>query len=1045
MKLQTSMLIFGAAFFLSASELVQNGSFSNGLEHWQVPKEGSDPYTASELDKTVSADSGSSSVKLIRNDAQGVAWRPYVIQRNIRLKPDTQYEISCYIRGRNIAVQPKSGAYIAVTVGNKTLHYGSKGLWKYDTGTFDWTEVRHRFNSRYFGGTDAIVALGIRDSTGTAWFDSISLKEVGKEPAKVSFQADLFPFNFLKEAPFGICENLPGTLNLRGKGNGKYTGKNAVMTLDIPKYLTLEGVSETHAALRNGKRDLIAQNVTESPVKRNGEDYRRYRIAFEKQFNVWFGQSWYTQRLFLNAAAGSAGKKSPIYWTLKIGEEEQPEQSGMIEVLPPVKTGFRPCGRFGFMISQSGAVHSPFPELGRKMTAFWHTLVKQPLKLNSINEKPDPAYRNGIMLGGNYIMFPYQDSRKALEQYRKKAPADMDSEGKHTHYTANWYQLDDPEKLFETYLRNSIREWRRTNPEVKVAIWDFEPHARGMDEAGRARFAKKMNLPSVPSIAEITRKYKQQWLDYMIRLHAEYIAKVAKIFREEAPGTEFWLCSDNLHDPGTGRERVAAWCAVDAALSDSAIDLHMHMPYYTGTKYFDDVKYSIESLKKPFFPLNDPAETSLSFFRQYTPEKLKQNIIATAALGGAGFGLWPNDTFSGHYFHCIASAYELISGCEDFYADGKRVESQFAFTPENTISKEVTSGNGGKLMLHYPDFSRKLRCLAHEKDGRFVFTLFNYDEKEPVILKVAGRGMKFLVKIPSNGVEVVHSYKLPEQEPLTAEIRSMQAKNTAGDLFREVKSREASIVWGASAKGSPVLRISNGKLNAEMDALGTCELIALSDAGGRELLSGGHIGKLMLYDAKQPKIQFMLKDMKVNGRNPVVVSTATVPAYEGANPEQNPLMDLRIARSFELDGNTILVRFRFSNPTSHMMNFGFRVNNYPQPGLRFGKKNLTISLGTEKVTQNSGLDNLFLRKNVKIGFLPHGKSRLWDGGPVVISAQDKVLKDSMAFFPGPGFEGVYCWNANSKTPMMTVEFLSGGVSLAPGAEREFHYRIEVGK
>ena len=113
MKLQTSMLIFGAAFFLSASELVQNGSFSNGLEHWQVPKEGSDPYTASELDKAVSADSGSSSVKLIRNDAQGVAWRPYVIQRNIRLKPDTQYEISCYIRGRNIAVQPKSGAFFS--------------------------------------------------------------------------------------------------------------------------------------------------------------------------------------------------------------------------------------------------------------------------------------------------------------------------------------------------------------------------------------------------------------------------------------------------------------------------------------------------------------------------------------------------------------------------------------------------------------------------------------------------------------------------------------------------------------------------------------------------------------------------------------------------------------------------------------------------------------------------------------------------------------------------------------------------------------------
>ncbi len=1044
MKLQTCMLIFGAAFFLSASELIQNGSFSNGLEHWNVPKAGNDSHTASELDKTVSADSGSASVKLIRLKAGGVAWRPYAIQRGIKLKPDTQYEISCYIRGGDIPVQPRTGAYIAVTVGNKTLHYGSKGLWKYDTGTFDWTEVRHRFNSKYFDGTDAIVALGIRDSTGTAWFDSISLKEVGKEPAKVSFQADLFPLNFLKDAPFGICENLPGTLNLRGKGSGKYIGKSAVMTLDIPEFLTLEGVSETHAMLRNGKRDLIAQDVTESPVKRNGEDYRRYRIAFEKQFNVWFGQPWYTQRLFLNAATGSAGKKSPIYWTLKIGEEEQPEQSGMVEVLPPVKTGFRPCGKFGFMISQSGAVHSPFPELGKKMTAFWHTLAEQPFKLNVINEKPDPAYRNCMMLGGNYIMFPYQDSRKALEQYRKKAPADMDSEGKHTHYTANWYQLDDPEKLFETYLRNSIREWRRTNPEVKVAIWDFEPGAKGLDDAGRARFAKKMNLPSVPSIAVVNQKYKRQWLDYMIGLHAEYIAKVAKIFREEAPGTEFWLCSDNLH-AGEAGGRVAAWCAVDAALSDPAVDLHLHMPYYTGTRFYDDVKYNIESLKKPFFPLTDPAERLWSFFRQYTPEKLRQNIVATAALGGAGFGLWPDDTLSGHYFHSIASAYELISGSEDFYADGKRVESQFTFTPENTVSKEVTSANGGKQMLHFPDFSRNLRCLVHEKDGGFVFTLFNYDEKEPVVLNVTGRGMKFLVKIPPNGVEVVHSSKLPKQEPLAAEIRAMRAKNNAGDLFREVKGKDASIVWGASAKGSPVLKITGAGLHAEMDALGTCELTALSAAGGREMLSGGHLGRLMLYDAKQPRFQFLPGGMKIDGGAPEIVSNAVIPAYEGANPEQNPLMDLRISRTFELKGNTVFVKFRFSNPTAHSMNFGFRVNNFPQPGLRFGKKNLTISLGTEKVTQNSGLDNLFLRKNVKIDFLPHAKSRLWDGGPVVVSAHDNVLKDSMAFLPGAGFEGVYCWNANSKVPMMTVEFLSGRVSLAPGAEREFHYRIEVGK
>ena len=128
MKLQTSMMIFGSVFLLSASELIQNGSFSKELESWQLPKAGSDPYTASELDRTVSADSDSRSVKLSRNDARAAAWRPYANQRNIRLKPDTEYEISCYVKGRDIAVQPRSGAFIAISVGKKTLHYGSKGV-----------------------------------------------------------------------------------------------------------------------------------------------------------------------------------------------------------------------------------------------------------------------------------------------------------------------------------------------------------------------------------------------------------------------------------------------------------------------------------------------------------------------------------------------------------------------------------------------------------------------------------------------------------------------------------------------------------------------------------------------------------------------------------------------------------------------------------------------------------------------------------------------------------------------------------------------------
>ena len=97
----------------------------------------------------------------------------------------------------------------------------------------------------------------------------------------------------------------------------------------------------------------------------------------------------------------------------------------------------------------------------------------------------------------------------------------------------------------------------------------------------------------------------------MVKLHAELIAKNVKIIREELPGVKIWFCSDNLHAEAP---HVARWCGIDVSLSDAIIDYHMHMPYYAGARFFDDTAYNIENLKKPYFPLIDPAERIQSFF-----------------------------------------------------------------------------------------------------------------------------------------------------------------------------------------------------------------------------------------------------------------------------------------------------------------------------------------------------------------------------------------------------------------------------------------------
>ena len=165
------------------------------------------------------------------------------------------------------------------------------------------------------------------------------------------------------------------------------------------------------------------------------------------------------------------------------------------------------------------------------------------------------------------------------------------------------------------------------------------------------------------------------------------------------------------------------------------------MPYFCGAEFFDEANRNLCVIRKPLIFAQDPSERIWSYFSKYTPKRLYQNILATAALGGKGICHWPDDSMVAEYYQCLADVYGLIARYEDVYFDGKRVDGEFTVTPQNTS----------------PDFASSLRMTVHEYRGKYYFTLFNYNEKEPAIVRVQGKGKDILAEIPAAGAKIVEA------------------------------------------------------------------------------------------------------------------------------------------------------------------------------------------------------------------------------------------------------------------------------------------------
>ena len=946
------------------------------------------------------------------------------LRKSFEVEPNSKYELTFYVKGKGIESGSNRGARIMLNTGKKWARAVANPKGEPDTGTFDWKKGRKIIDTSIFNSGKITIVLGIFGK-GTVWYDALKLEEINDPVGKangeksISYSVKLFPQIFEKDG-VSFCENMPAMLHIVTSGKKKYAGKTAKMTLDIPEFLDFRGIGETFP-LAQGRR---VPKTTVSEIVRDNLKYKRHEIVFSKEFVHWFGLSWFGHVIVMDPAVGSAGKTGRIYWSFELGGEIQKEQSFTVKILPSVKMDAKPCSRFALWTNILQAPHFKLPGRSTANTLkFWNSLSDRKFAVMEHSRdqhlKLMPEYEKIPMAGSNHFAV-YSIAGNEAKDLMKKMPQDVKENGQKSNRVSVWSMVDDPEGIYEKYLRDVLRKIKKhAGPGLKNILWDFEPHPYGYDEGGRKRFAKKMGLDHTPSIEEVNKKYPKLWFDYMVKLHAKFIAKNAKIIREELPGVKFWLCSDNLH---AEEPHVARWCGVDVSLSDDVVDVHNHMPYYAGVRYFDDMACCIAQLKKPYLPLIDPAERQQSFYRQYSASKIEQNIVAAAALGGIGIGFWPDDVMPGEYYHAIAGGFEKVSKAEPYHFDGKRCDKEIVVKPKNVVSRKLPNGKE----ISYPDFSQTLRFTAHKLNGKYLVTLFNYDETKDLIAEVSGKHFKpFLVKVKPCSVVLAGTDFMPDQKVLEKE-----AAVFSGDasVFKDHVSGKAKANWNANSNGVPIIQISDSALSAGMDAFNSCEAVSLQNAEGAEFLTQGFSGRIRFADRLQPKLIFKRTAHGIDrDGTPYVTAEAEVGPYDGANSDLNPLHHMKIERKFEVRGGRLIISHRFTNPTGNVMPLKLRINNFTWPGHRFQANKITLN------GKSFNKEQTFSKPE-------------WDGGQVKLQAGNGVLSESIVFEPDAKFTGFYSWilSGSTPTPRRTVEFLIDQ-PLKPHETAEYRYIVIPGK
>ena len=887
-----------------------------------------------------------------------------------------------------------------------------------------------------------------------------------------------FPADWLGKQ-YNFLEGYPSTLVLQFLGYGKeLAAAPPTAVFELPEFLELRAVAPR------------VNWTTSLPLKKenftvNGRKMVRYKILFPKHLVQKLNPKTHSWRPGVNCIIipkkGFAGKKADFkFYFLEKGKRTF-EQTYPANLLPEPRFPSAPLKYFATGISGIASYTLSDDTPLRLATAYWHKFDKKPYTSASWENISFPAQRNKFMdenftiYAGTFacrnstMKFPgtnFKDLGFMVNGAvtRPGVPPFVDSNGKAVRGAiCPLYILADPEGLFwGAYFKRGFESRLKLFSNCRDIWFDYEPFvSEGTCDNCLKSFAKFAKLKTVPKRTDIRsgRPLNLKWRQYKAVQHRAILEKFVSSAKKHFPKARLHLCtatpSPNYLDD---------WSVTDSSTVVNKVYAFNPMNYTVGTTYFDKVAHQEKVLgKTKNFSWVDPAEESERFFRRYTPEKILQNIIATAALGADGITFYPSDILDGKMLSLIARGLSGVKDVEELLAKGKDVTKTLKVEPVNVTAADLVDEKGNKRRITLPDFSKDLRMVLKVKNGVYALALLNYSNRE-VFLKVAipqfkGKGAVkvsdvlnelnytkitaaqvskgFLVKLPASGSALFRiggagiKGKALLQSTLESELKKELAKLNSGNAsFKGIQQGDVSLSWVIHKK-SPAIRLGVGKQQIFIDPVSA---LVLTWRNGNKTPLGGPttaIGELCFYDtANQKKQEYQLSGHKM-GKDQLSASFTYVVPKDAGFGEENPLADLKITKEIILKrGNdttgTLEILTTFTNPCKERKIFGFRFRNIPIGGWKAPKKPYSVTLDGKSVDDGG----IYGRPGAKINW--HAVNKLLPHkGNMAVHVQATWYRYNFEF---PGCAAFYSWSNNI---IVTAEPLYADMILPPGASKSF--------
>ena len=244
-------------------------------------------------------------------------------------------------------------------------------------------------------------------------------------------------------------------------------------------------------------------------------------------------------------------------------------------------------------------------------------------------------------------------------------------------------------------------------------------------------FARRTKLPKSLTPAKILADHKDQWATFRVWQNGEVLrtwCHANKTASENRIRNLLMVCTQP--SPPVGHDNL------DLQQVDAFIDGYQDEITCAGLLLHDHLEELRKYITKPCTIYPNPC----SGLTVVTANDARLGMLASASSGAGGFMTDQWFELTGRHIWNIIRARNEIATLEDFFYDGKRVDSLFDIEalPLESYWIELDDKN---VLCQKRDASIYMRAKAHQLNGRYLIDLFNYDKRSDLFLKISGKDL----------------------------------------------------------------------------------------------------------------------------------------------------------------------------------------------------------------------------------------------------------------------------------------------------------------